>query len=89
MKEILSKLNNTLGKCLNDVIDDNKELRKQIYNKDKELVKILKQFKNIIKQDYINEYDKLDKINELSVFYINVYERKKEPERRAFLSGPR
>ncbi len=79
----LSKLNKALYAALDNLTDDCRHLRKQIKlekNIDNiETLDILKQFNAICASRSLNLDDKVDKMLELSYYYITQYEKRINP----------
>lgn len=81
--KILNRLNIALYKALSNLISDCRHLRKQIKiekNIDNiETLDILKQFNSICVSKSLNTDDKVDKMIELSYYYIAKYEKRINP----------
>lgn len=81
--KILNRLNIALYKALSNLINDCRHLRKQIKiekNIDNiETLDILKQFNSICVSRSISTDDKVDKMIELSYYYITKYEKRINP----------
>lgn len=81
--KISNRLNVALYKALSNLTDDCRHLRKQIKLEKNisniETLDILKQFNSICSSRSLNTDDKVEKMLELSYYYITKYEKRINP----------